>query len=186
MAASRLPPRFSETLLRLARVMAALEHASPLKPVHWEVLRYLARCNRFSNTPTALAQFLRSTKGTVSQSLQAIARRGLIERRADARSARLVRLSLTEAGHAMLRTDPLAALDDLLPEDRAQREALVPGLRSTLRKLHAKHRLKPFGTCWSCRYFRSSATGGAFCGFFLEPLTDDDINRICHEHAEAA
>ena len=41
-------------LERLARVMRAREHEDGLNPAQREALRYVARANRFSNTPGAL------------------------------------------------------------------------------------------------------------------------------------
>nr|MBA3613554.1 MarR family transcriptional regulator [Nitrospirales bacterium] len=41
-----------------------------LQPVQMEALTYLTQCNRYSNTPQAVAEYLGLTKGTVSQSLQ--------------------------------------------------------------------------------------------------------------------
>jgi len=69
-----------------------------LQPVHLQVLDYLARCNRFSNTPAALTAYLQATKGTVSQSLKLLRQRGLVARRADADDRRVVRLALTVQG----------------------------------------------------------------------------------------
>ena len=59
-----------------------------LQPVHIEALSYINRANRYSNTPQALAEYLRSTKGTVSQSLLLLYRRGLITRETDAKDRR--------------------------------------------------------------------------------------------------
>ena len=55
-----------------------------LQPVHLEAMLFLNQANRFSNTPQSLAEFLGLTKGTVSQSLLLLDRRGLIERYEDA------------------------------------------------------------------------------------------------------
>ena len=48
-----------------------------LQPVHLQALIYLARANRYSNTPQALAEYLGLTKGTVSQTLLLLDRQGL-------------------------------------------------------------------------------------------------------------
>ncbi len=100
----------AELVDRLGRVVRAGEHQGGLNPAQWEALRYLARCNRFSNTPGALARYLAATKGTVSQTLNALERKGLIERRPDPASGRVVRLLLTRAGRALAAKDPLIQL----------------------------------------------------------------------------
>ena len=38
-----------------------------LQPVHFQVLNYLMRCNKYSDTPAALTNYLGMTRGTVSQ-----------------------------------------------------------------------------------------------------------------------
>ena len=40
-----------------------------LQPVQMEALHYLSCCNRYSNTPVAVSDYLGLTKGTVSQTL---------------------------------------------------------------------------------------------------------------------
>ena len=75
-------------LERLARVMRAREHEDGLNPAQREALRYLARANRFSNTPGALTRYLGATKGTISQTVMALERKGLIAKAArDARKS---------------------------------------------------------------------------------------------------
>ena len=58
-------------LERLARLMRAKEHEDGLNPAQWESLRYLARANRFSNSPGALTRYLGATKGTMVQDASA-------------------------------------------------------------------------------------------------------------------
>ncbi len=41
----------AELIDRLERLVRASEQAGDLNPAQWEVLRYLARANRFSRTP---------------------------------------------------------------------------------------------------------------------------------------
>ena len=80
-------PILLEFLQSLCRVVRSNQrvggNSGQLQPVHIEALSYLDRANRYSNTPQALAEYLHSTKGTVSQSLLLLYRRGLITRKAD-------------------------------------------------------------------------------------------------------
>src|ERR1700674_5985038 len=73
-----------------------------LQPVHLQALIYLSKANRYSNTPQALAEYLGLTKGTVSQTLLLLDRRGLIERFEDDIDRRGVRLRLSSAGERLL------------------------------------------------------------------------------------
>ena len=71
-------PDIAHSLERLGRIMRAAEHDGELNPAQWEGLRYLGRANRFSNSPGALTRYLGATKGTVSQTLKALERKGFI------------------------------------------------------------------------------------------------------------
>ena len=73
-----------------------------LQPVHLQALIYIGNANRYSNTPQALADYLGLTKGTVSQTLLLLDRRGLIERFEDDIDRRVVRLRLSSAGERLL------------------------------------------------------------------------------------
>ncbi len=66
------------------------------------VFHYLARCNRYSDTPLGVTEYLGLTKGTVSQSLKVLEGRGLISKLPDARDRRSVHLRLTDAGRALI------------------------------------------------------------------------------------
>jgi DNA-binding MarR family transcriptional regulator len=48
-----------------------------LQPVHFQMLDYISRCNRYSDTPAALASYLGMTRGTVSQTLLLLTRKDL-------------------------------------------------------------------------------------------------------------
>src|SRR5690606_124477 len=46
---------------RLSRLSRELQFVDGLNPAQWEALRFVARANRYSRTPTALAEYLGST-----------------------------------------------------------------------------------------------------------------------------
>ena len=51
-----------------------------LQSVHLQVLDYLSRCNRYSDTPAALTNYLGMTRGTVSQTVLLLEKKGLIKK----------------------------------------------------------------------------------------------------------
>lgn len=63
-------------LERLTSLMRAWSREQPLvaelQPVQLSALHYLARCNRYSDTPLGVTEYLGLTKGTVSQSLKVL------------------------------------------------------------------------------------------------------------------
>lgn len=179
----------AELVERLARLVRAEEHGAGLNPAQWEALRYLSACNRFSNTAGALTQYLGITKGTVSQTLNALERKGLIRRVRDPLMRRIVRLELTAAGGQRLADDPLQALRQAalqLPE--AARERTAGALAAMLAALQRQRGRRSFGVCHTCRHFERDAGGAGVhrCGLIGEPLTGADSVGLCVEHADAA
>ena len=178
-------------LERLARVMRAREHEDGLNPAQREALRYLARANRFSDSPGALTRYLGATKGTVSQTLMALERKGFIAKAPRAGGRKSVRLTLTEKGREALSRDPwsdLAASAEELGGKTKRR--LHRGLAELLAREVERAGLASFGTCSSCRYFRERGRDGAspgphLCMLFEDGLTQDDAGRICVEHVPA-
>ena len=98
-------------LERLARLMRASEHDGDLNPAQWEALRYLARANRFSNSPAALTRYLGATKGTISQTLMALDRKGYIAKAERPGEKRSITLTLTVTGRPPLQPAGIPASD---------------------------------------------------------------------------
>jgi DNA-binding MarR family transcriptional regulator len=174
-----------ELIGRVGRVARGLQFVNGLSPAQWESLRYVARANRYSRCPSALAAFLGTTKGTVSQTLIALEGKGYMHRERSNPDRRGVRLELTAAGEALLERDPLLHLDAAaaaLP--RAARKALVDGLVSVLRGVQRQVGATAFGMCEECSKFcadgASADPGGPHrCGLTGEALNDNDRRLIC-------
>ena len=176
-------------LERLARLMRADEHADGLNPAQWGALRYLSRANRFSNSPGALTRYLGATKGTVSQTVIALERKGFVEKAVRESEKRSVSLSLTEKGRAALVKDPWArlqtAIDDLGEKTRRR---MAKGARELLDAELARGSHAVFGACAGCRYFRErgledDARGPHQCMHFNAPVSKAEQGLICAEHA---
>jgi DNA-binding MarR family transcriptional regulator len=175
---------------RLQRLARSGELAGGLNPAQWEALRYLARANRFSRTPAALAAYLASTRGTVSQTVIALAEKGLVARTPSARDKRSVELSLTPRGEALLRSDPLLALARDIDGAAGRRARdLTASLRATLRNAIARNDGRAFGACLTCRHFRADVRRSGpphHCALLDEPLSEADSRAICVEQEPAA
>ena len=177
-------------LERLARVLRAREHEDGLNPAQREALRYLARANRFSNTAQALTRYLGATKGTISQTLMALERKGLIAKAA--RDARVVRLTLTEKGREALLHDPWTELAAGAEELGGKtRRRMQRGLEELLAQQLKRAGLASYGVCASCRYFREKGRDGDvrgphLCMLFEDSLSAEDAQRICVAHETAS
>ena len=178
-------------LERLARVMRSREHEEGLNPAQWEALRFLSRANRFSNSPVALTRYLGATKGTISQTLIALERKGFLTRSQRTGGRKSLSLSLTPKGREVLLRDPWAGLamaaDNLGGKTRRRMQR---GLDELLAEELRRGRLASFGVCISCRYFRqggrmADARGPHLCMLFEDALSNEDAQHICIEHVAA-
>jgi len=180
-----------QPLERLSRLMRAIEHERGLNPAQWEALRFLARTNRFSNSPGALTRYLGATKGTISQTVMALQRKGLIAKSARTGRRATVSLTLTPKGEEMLQGDPWSRVATAAAElgDKTKRR-MVKGLTVLLagELAHSGHR--SFGLCRDSRFFRErgrppDAAGPHVCMLFDEALAEQETQRICVEHEPA-
>lgn len=174
---------------RLDRLARSGESGASLNPAQWEALRYVARANRFSRTPAALAEYLGSTRGTVSQTLISLEQKGQVSRQPSERDRRSIVLGLTALGRRTLESDPIGALaGDLAAAEPARLEWLVDVLRAALDGMIARNGGRPFGVCYTCRHFRgNSGNAGTphHCSLLDEPLSDADSRLICVEQEMA-
>jgi DNA-binding MarR family transcriptional regulator len=182
-----MPDAAPALLSRLARVVASEGYAHGLKPVQLQALRYLLSANRFSRTPRALTAWLGQTKGTVSQTVASLERRGFVSRSGDIRDRRIVRLDVTGPGQEVVQaTGDIAAsmIAHLGEDERGVAETLIGKM---LTGHIAARGFRPMGVCHSCRYFerRDGAATSHRCALLDVPLDDDDAQRICIEQEAA-
>jgi DNA-binding MarR family transcriptional regulator len=175
---------------RLERLTRSGELSEGLNPAQWEALRYLARANRFSRTPAALADYLGSTRGTVSQTLIALEQKGRVARSPSKRDGRSIMLTLTPHGERALRHDPILALAaDLAAADGADLGRVAESLRSALGTAIARNGGRPFGACHTCLHFRNGSGATSLlphhCALLDEPLSRADSRCICIEQVPA-
>ena len=175
----------AELVLHLGRIASGDGLVGGLTPVQWTGLRYFARANRFSRTPSAFAAFHGTTRGTASQTIKGLVADGYLKQTRSKTDGRSVRLDLTERARALLDDDPIETLV------RAA-DALPPGVRgnfaAVLQRLLGSVALqtgKPlFGTCETCLHFEGDGCcqGGMSayeCGFVKEALAADELEQLC-------
>ena len=157
-------------LLERDRSAAAARHG--LTGAQLSALLYLVKANRYSNTPGGVAEYVGSTKGTISQTLLKLERDGWIRRTRDKSDGRVVHLEpaakARRAAEAFAESFRDASLED--------------SLRAVLAGLQVRRGGKAFGVCRTCRYFLTEPEGHR-CGLTREPLALTQITLICREHA---
>ncbi len=184
---------------RLGRLTRGAQHAEGLKPAQWEALRFLSRANKASRNPGALADFLSSTRGTVSQTLITLEKKGLIIRSVNPGDGRGKFLELTDNGQAAVARDPLAMIETAVAkatnmnaaEDTGAGGSLVIGLESVLNEVVSQNGAPSFGRCDGCVHFQQN---GAFdddlgphrCLLLGTSISETEQNLICRSHRAIA
>jgi DNA-binding MarR family transcriptional regulator len=155
-----------------------------LQSVHFEVLHYLSRCNRYSDTPMAVTEYLGQTKGSVSQSLKVLEKKALISKQTDSKDKRVAHLTVTAEGEKLLDrglpSPSLQAAYDALSETEIS--ALDTFLGSMLRAIQSNNSFKSFGQCYSCVHNIELSSEEHLCGLTKEHLSIEEVRRICREH----
>lgn len=172
--------RARELFDRISRVTTAEEWREDLNPAQRNALGYLTRANHFSRSPSNVADYLCVTRGTASQSLKALARKGFAELAKSAADKRSISYEATKKGRAALRAPSNfeAALSAL---ETADSESFTELLELTWNKMQGQQGLKTFGLCNTCRYHQRNKEG-LVCGLLKVPLTTKAANEICCEH----
>ena len=171
----------SGNLLRSEQRLAGKAYG--LQEVHLQILLYLSLCNRYSDTPIAVTEYLNATKGTVSQSLKVLDTKGYIEKNSDPDDKRVIHLLLTESGQQIVEkiVPPTVFRDSISTLNSQQVEDLKLNLTLLLSSLQQTNQLRSFGVCQTCRFFTREEEGFR-CGLTKESLSKYDSSRICREH----
>lgn len=181
MPASETGERLADLLDRFGRMARALQFAHGLNPAQWECLRLIARVNCLSRTPSALAIFLGTTKGTASQTIIALENKGCVRRARTDGDRRVTRLEITETGQELLARDPLLCLEQAvqrLPLELV--ETLTEGMGCLTDSLQSYYGKREFGVCVRCGHFRGTTdNGGAHCGLKETELPAEEAKRLC-------
>ena len=176
--------RVVELVNRLGRAVHCMQFSRGLNPAQWEALRFVARANRYSRTPSALAGFLGTTKGTASQTVKALEAKGYVQRLVEPCDRRMCRLEITEAGRAILNLDPMLHVAAALEDGAIDTETLSVGLTRLLNRLAERCHMSAFGVCCRCAHFgldeaREARDGPHRCGLTGDPLSEGDMAQIC-------
>ena len=184
--------RAVELLDRMGRIAHGLQFTLGLNPAQWEALRFLARANRYSRSPSALAEFLGTTKGTASQTLNALESKGLVKRTRRASDRRSVDLEVTPLGIGMIEKDPMGLVLEVasrLSGDEC--EAMNAALGRLVSGLQRAIGLSEFGQCLECVHFREEhgepeAQSVCRCALNEDELPFHDLHLMCAKFESVA
>jgi DNA-binding MarR family transcriptional regulator len=169
----------AELLVYLGRAARGTDAGSDLTAAQWTAMRFFARANRLSRTPSAFASFNATTRGTASQIIKSLMQRGYLDRHQAVDDRRSIRLDLTRSGQAIMRYDPLhnltEAIDQLEGKLRAALRQALPALAGELAKIRGT---VAFGTCGDCRHFSDSGAA-SYCACVDAELAPADLGCLC-------
>ena len=143
----------AELLLLVGRLVQADGYDGELSPAQWMALRFFARANSFSRTPSAFAEFQATTRGTASQAIKALEAGGYLVRQRSQADGRSVTLRLTDKGREVVARDPFEVLVRAVDSLNAQEQtAMRDALHHVLTTIAASGAHQHFGVCQDCAY----------------------------------
>ncbi len=178
----------AELLLLVGRLVQTEGYDGELSPAQWMALRFFARANSFSRTPSAFAEFQATTRGTASQAIKALEAGGYLVRQRSQADGRSVTLRLTSKGKKVLARDPFEVLVRAVSSlDAEVQTAMHDALRRVLTTVVASGAHRHVGVCQDCAYLSeetrcssTSAIGSRLeCLLFGVPIEPEDAHLLC-------
>ncbi|WP_166418770.1 MarR family winged helix-turn-helix transcriptional regulator [Cochlodiniinecator piscidefendens] len=168
-----------DLITRLARIEAGASWGDDLNPAQRMTLEYLNNANRFSRSPSHAAAYLGTTRGTITQTLKSLARKGYVAEERSESDKRSISYSLTNTGQKIVNQQGILerAIEKTPSMLRAEIDA---GLRDILSQALQLNGQKAFGICKYCRHFETTTADG-YCGLLSLALTPTEALQICHE-----
>ncbi|MGO9400251.1 MAG: MarR family winged helix-turn-helix transcriptional regulator [Xanthobacteraceae bacterium] len=178
----------AELLLLVGRLVQAHGYDGELSPAQWMALRFFARANSFSRTPSAFAEFQATTRGTASQAIKALEAGAYLARQRSQADGRSVTLRLTDKGHEAVARDPFEVLVRAVDSLNAQEQtAMRDALHHVLTTVATSGAHQHFGACRDCVYLggetycdSTTASQSALgCLLFGVPIEPHDASLLC-------
>ena len=178
----------AELLLLVGRFVQAEGYQGELSPAQWMALRFFARANSFSRTPSAFAEFQATTRGTASQAIKALEAGGYLGRQRSQADGRSVTLKLTDKGHEAVARDPFEVLVRAVASlDAEEQSAMRDAMHHVLTTVAASGPHRHFGVCQDCTHLGGEtcydSTGAPLsalkCLMFGVPIELEDAGLLC-------
>lgn len=176
-----------ELLGQVARILWFEGTKHGMRDREWMALRFLSRANRFSRTPSALASYVGTTRGTASFIIGELERLGYLERKRSAKDKRSVMLSVTQQGKKFLARDPVNGLVDAIAVlDDDGRIRFRDTLLHMLDQSDAAEQRHHTDVCKRCIFLREDRTASEnkttvefTCRLFRAPIAEAEIDLLC-------
>lgn len=190
-----LPARIREGLERIATAIRADDwtgaQAAGINPTQLAILTALAGHNQ-SLGVKEIALRLGVSQPTTTDSILSLERKGLLEKRPAPGDGRSVRIAITAAGKAAIKTGldtPRAVEQAAAALEGDEQRQLLTLIVSLIRQLQDMDAIPIQRMCVSCRYFRPNIHADAakphHCNFVDAAFGQQDLRIDCREHETA-
>jgi DNA-binding MarR family transcriptional regulator len=194
---SPLPDRLHDALERLASLnrLEQLQVSGPqgLNPTQLAILRLVERRGQAGLRVKTIARELGLSQPTVTESLLALERKSLIQRRSDPRDKRALLIHASDEGRAALAsvTGQMSQMEAALASlTRKEQAALLHIIIKMIRALLHEKAMPVQRMCVSCRHFRPQAQPDTdrphFCDLVKAPFASADMQVDCGDHDAAS
>ena len=132
-----------------------------LQLVHFQILQYLSLCNKYSDTPVAITNYLGMTRGTISQSLILLEKNELIKKIQDQNDKRVIHIRLLKKGITTFNKAKPSKLYEKAANILDKNSARISGKEIFIKALTALQKAnnsRSFGICSSCKNFTRQST----------------------------
>ncbi|PVZ50398.1 MarR family winged helix-turn-helix transcriptional regulator [Thalassobacter stenotrophicus] len=181
----KTPDQIAELLVHIGRAARSEDAGSALTAAQWTCLRFFARANGSTRTPSGFASFQATTRGTASQTIKSLERMGLVTGTRSDRDRRSVSFDLTDRGSETLVQDPLRDLIDVIDTlGTVERDRFLATLSQLASTLAIRRDLPAFGTCQDCSHYAQSGDT-AYCACMAAELAVEDIPKLCASYRPA-
>lgn len=191
-----LPNRLRDGFERVAAVLRADQWTSAnalgLNPTQAHVLALLAGRERGGLRVKDIAAHLGVSPPSATDSITALARKGLVRKASEVGDARAVDVHITPEGRALLQAIGMAASATstaLTTLDEAEQAQLLRLLIKLVRSLQIAGAMPVQRLCVTCKHFRPNAHSGALnphhCAFVNAAFGDRHLRLDCGEHEPA-
>lgn len=176
-----------ELLEQVARILWFEGTKHGLRDREWMALRFLSRANPFSRTPSALASYVGTTRGTASFIIGELERLGYLERKRSAKDKRSVMLSVTQQGKKFLVRDPVNVLIEAIAVlDDDVKIRFRDTFRHVLDHSDAAEQRHHTDVCRRCIFLREDRTAADgktsveySCRLFRAPISETEVDLLC-------
>ncbi len=179
----------------LVKLSLALRHQawqasgrSGLTPTQAQILFLVESLGSSAVSVSTVAEQLSVTKGTASEAVSALERKGLLRKEADSSDGRAVVLELTRKGRREAQRSaqwPDVVLSAIGALPRVEQAAFLRALIGVIRNLQERGAIPTARMCAQCRFFRPNQYPGRdkphHCAYLEAPIADVDLRIDCNE-----